>query len=259
MYKALITDIDGTLVPVTGNGSTLDEQTIQAFKTAFESGCRIGVATGRGWPSTKSVVERLGITDLCIIEGGSCIIDPRTEKVIWERTLDAETSRQVVGIFKRLATHAELIKSSAVTERIPVKEARVSNYQLPNRVIYLLGATKELALTVQQALRNLPTVAANLTTPSWAGADLYDVHVTHQEGTKAQALQEWRRLLNLDKADCIGVGDSANDLPLFEGVGLKVAVGNATDDLKERADVITPDREGGALRYVLRKFVLDLS
>ncbi len=259
MHKALITDIDGTLVPVTGDGSTIDEPTVQAFKEAINSDCKIGVATGRGWQSTKPVVERLGITDPCIIEGGACIINPRTEEILWERKLEAEVSRQVVEVFKQLATHAELIKSSVVPERISVKETESSNYQSSSRVIYLLGATKETALAVQYALHELPTVAANLTTPSWAGPDLYDVHVTHQEGTKSQALHEWRRLLQLDKADCIGVGDSANDIPLFEAVGLKIAVGNATNDLKEQADVIAPNRDDGALKYILRKFILDRS
>jgi len=259
MYKALITDIDGTLVPVTGNGSTIGEPTAQAFKAAINSGCKIGVATGRGWQSTKPIVERLGIIDPCIIEGGSCIINPSTEKIIWQRELDPETSRQVVEILKRLATHTELIKSAAIPERIPAKEADAGNYQLPNRVIYLLGATKELALAAQQALRGLPTIAANLTTPSWASPELYDVHVTHKEGTKSQALQEWMRLLHLDKSECIGVGDSANDIPLFEAVGLTVAVGNATDDLKEQADVVAPNRDDGALKYVLQKFILDRS
>jgi 5-amino-6-(5-phospho-D-ribitylamino)uracil phosphatase len=257
MYKALITDIDGTLVPVTGNGSTIDEPTVQAFKAAIESGYKIGVATGRGWQSTKPVVERLGITDPCIIEGGACVISPHTEEIIWERKLDTKTSRQVAEVFKRLATDTEQIKSSAIPERIPVKEADASTYELPNRVIYLLGTTKEIALAVQRALQKLPTVAANLTTPSWAGVGLYDVHVTHQEGTKSQALQEWMRLLHLDKAECIVVGDSANDLPLFKEVGLKIAVGNATDDLKERADVIAPNRDDGALKYILREFILD--
>jgi len=259
MYKALITDIDGTLVPVTGDGSTIDEPTAQAFRAAIDNGCKVGVATGRGWRSTRPVVERLGIADLCIVEGGACIINPRTKEIVWERTLDAQTSHHVAEIFRRHAIGTELIKSSAIPERALVKEADVHSYQLPNRVIYLLGATKELALAAQQALRRLPTVAANLTTPSWAGPDLYDVHVTHQEGTKSQALQEWMRLLHIDKPECIGVGDSANDLPLFEAVGLKIAVGNATDDLKERADVVAPNRDDGALQYVLRKFILDRS
>jgi Cof subfamily protein (haloacid dehalogenase superfamily) len=259
MYKALITDIDGTLVPVTGNGSTIDEPTIQAFKAAIDDGCKIGAATGRGWQSTKPVVERLGISDLCIIEGGACIINPQTEETIWERKLDALTSHQVVELFKRLTNHGELIKSSAIPERVPLKEAEANAYLLPNRVIYLLGATKDTALAVQQALHELPRVAANLTTPSWASPDLYDVHVTHQEGTKSQALQEWMRLLHLDKTECIGVGDSANDIPLFEAVGLKVAVGNASDDLKERADVIAPNRDTGALAYILRRFILNRS
>ncbi|HET8670526.1 MAG TPA: HAD hydrolase family protein [Candidatus Saccharimonadales bacterium] len=85
---------------------------------------------------------------------------------------------------------------------------------------------------------------------------MFDVHVTHKHGTKAYAMQEWRALVGVSREECVGLGDSANDLPLFEAVGLKVTVGNATDDLKTNADYMAPPRGEGALRHVLNTFFL---
>src|SRR5258708_6247040 len=110
MFKALIADIDGTLVPIKGDGAEIDEATVHAVSDALQRGIRISVATGRGWTSTRPVVQKLGLEDLCIIEGGSCIIDPKTEKIIWQKTLDARTSSEVAKVLKRLATGSELIK-----------------------------------------------------------------------------------------------------------------------------------------------------
>ncbi|HSX31607.1 MAG TPA: HAD family hydrolase [Candidatus Saccharimonadales bacterium] len=254
MYKALIADIDGTLVPVQGDGSSLDELTIRAVARALQSGVQISVATGRGWASTKPVVQRLGIVDLCIVEGGSCIIDPITEQMVWQKTLDAQVSSEVVAIFKQLATGSELLKTSARPERIPLHEA--DDYSVENRVIYLLGTDQATALKVKASVDKLPLAATNITTPSWAGEHLYDVHVTNKHGTKEYALDEWFRLMHITKAETIAMGDSDNDLPLFRAAGLKVAVGNATDDLKAAADYIAPDRDTGALRDVLEKFIV---
>ncbi|HEV2412209.1 MAG TPA: HAD family hydrolase [Candidatus Saccharimonadales bacterium] len=254
MYKALIADIDNTLVPIRGDGSDIDSATISAVSRALRNNIQISVATGRGWSSTKPVVQKLGIIDLCIIEGGASIVSPITEEIVWEKTLDAQTSSKTVEIFRRFATSSELIKSSSKPDRIPLKEA--GKYGFKNRVIYLLGTDKATALKVKSALDRLPTASANITTPSWAGDTLFDVHVTNEHGTKEYALDEWYRLTGLKKNDTVGMGDSANDLPLFHAVRLKVAVGNATDDLKSEADYIAPTRQNGALKDVLNKFFL---
>lgn len=253
MYKALIADIDSTLVPIKGDGSDIDNETVAAVINALKKGVQISVATGRGWASTKPVVQRLGIVDLCIIEGGSCIINPKTEKIVWQRTLGAEVSAEVAEVFKQYSTGPELIKSSGKPERILVRN--VEDYAIENRVIYLLGTDKETALKVKTALDKLPAVAANITTPSWAGDALYDVHVTDEHGTKKYAIDEWYRLMNIRKQETVGMGDSANDLPLFQSVALKVAVGNATDDLKAAADYVAPNRQDGALRDVIGKYL----
>jgi HAD superfamily hydrolase (TIGR01484 family) len=253
MFSALIADIDGTLVPIKGDGSDIDSETTASVAAVLKRGIRVSVATGRGWESTKPVVQKLGIVDLCIIEGGSCIIDPMSERIVWQKSLDAKTSADVAMVFKQYAKSQELIKSSAMPERILVKDAAV--YALENRVIYLLGTNRETALLVKKRLDKLIGVAANITTPSWAGDDLYDVHVTNEFGTKEYAINEWYRLMGTTKQQTVGVGDSANDLPLFHSVGMKVAVGNATEDLKLEADYIAPNRQDGALKDVIEKYL----
>jgi HAD superfamily hydrolase (TIGR01484 family) len=203
MYKALIADIDNTLVEVTSNGSNIDEATQMEVSSAIDRGIRISVATGRGWASTKPVVNKLGIVDLCIIEGGGCIIDPRSEKLVWEKHIDAETSNQVAAVFKKYAGSTELIKSSGKSERLSLDA--VDDYSFENRVIYMLGTSERTAHLVKDALSNLDTVAVNITTSSWAGARLFDVHVTNIYGTKKYALDEWYRLTGIKKASVWGI------------------------------------------------------
>jgi Cof subfamily protein (haloacid dehalogenase superfamily) len=253
MYKALIADIDGTLVPIKGDGSEIGKDMVDAVSGALRRGAQISVATGRGWTSTKPVVQKIGIEDLCIVEGGSCIIDPTSEEIVWQITIDAQTSSAVVEVFKQLATQGELIKSSTVPERVLALEAGAYDFQ--NRIIYLLGTDQATAIKVKEAVDAIPTAAANITTPSWASDNLFDVHVTNKDGTKEHALNEWFRRMDITKAETIAMGDSANDLPLFEVVGLKVAVGNATDELKRAADYIAPSRSDGALTDVINKFL----
>src|ERR1700730_12315458 len=122
MYNALITDLDGTVVGSGDDGSDLSEDLSKIVQQAESFGKKITCATGRGWLSTKPVVKRLGMTSPCIIEGGSRIIDPITEKTIWERFLNEHDSQMVVEIFKLLSSGRELLKSTSNTNRIPIPD-----------------------------------------------------------------------------------------------------------------------------------------
>ena len=51
-------------------------------------------------------------------------------------------------------------------------------------------------------------------------------------------------------------GDGENDITMIEEAGLGVAMGNAGDFLKERADYVTLTNSENGVAYAIRKFVL---
>ena len=54
------------------------------------------------------------------------------------------------------------------------------------------------------------------------------------------------RHLGLGKEDALAIGDSTNDLPMFEAAGHTVCMGSGMEELKEKADYITSGvREDG--------------
>lgn len=91
-------------------------------------------------------------------------------------------------------------------------------------------------------------------TPSWRGEGYGDVHVTHRLADKEHAVKQWLSMMNITAAETVGMGDSGNDLPIFNAVGLKIAVGNATPELKLKSDFISPSQADGALEHVLLRF-----
>jgi len=64
-------------------------------------------------------------------------------------------------------------------------------------------------------------------------------------GDKAQTLNGLLKKYHLRAKEAAYVGDDINDLPAFEAVGVKIAVANASEHLKAKADWVTP-RAGGA-------------
>lgn len=252
MYKALITDLDGTAVNIASNGSDVDDSTRETILQAIRAGKKLTCATGRDWKMVKPVIRSLGFVLPCVIEGGTRIIDPVTEKTLWEKSLEAGASTKIFEIFKSESDIGTLMTSSKVAGT-PLQSVQSVPRNL--RFIYLLGIQEAAAINISNRINENHYAIAHLT-PSWNGETFVDVHVTHPEATKEHAIQVWQELENVTYAETIGLGDSGNDIPIFQSAGLKVAVGNATMDLKELADYIAPNVDDHALVHVIQKFLL---
>jgi len=74
--------------------------------------------------------------------------------------------------------------------------------------------------------------------------------------SKGNAINELYRLFDLKKSDSICFGDSKNDLSMFESSGIKVAMKNGTEEIKNNADYITEfsNDENGVIEF-LKKFL----
>ena len=51
-------------------------------------------------------------------------------------------------------------------------------------------------------------------------------------------------------------GDGENDISMIEKAGMGVAMGNAGDFLKEKADYVTLSNEESGVAYAINRFVL---
>ena len=57
--------------------------------------------------------------------------------------------------------------------------------------------------------------------------------------SKANALQRLSESLGIKREEIVAIGDQYNDIDLIEYAGLGIAVANAEDALKEKADIVT--------------------
>lgn len=103
-------------------------------------------------------------------------------------------------------------------------------------------------------METIPNIISHKVT-SWTKG-YFDIHITHAEATKKHALEILLERLHVHRDEVVAVGDSNNDLPLLEMAGLKVAMGNATEDLKKVADHIAPSVDQDGLTEVIKKFIL---
>ena len=80
------------------------------------------------------------------------------------------------------------------------------------------------------------------------GEQLMEVLMLHKNMSKAEAFEESVRML--DEA----FGDNFNDIDMIRYAGLGVAMGNAADEVKEVADIVTDINDNEGERQILDKY-----
>jgi len=73
--------------------------------------------------------------------------------------------------------------------------------------------------------------------------------------TKAEGMLYVADLLGIPAENCIAVGDSTNDEEMIMAAGVGVAMGNATDELKKIADIITETNANDGVAVILEQLL----
>ncbi len=82
------------------------------------------------------------------------------------------------------------------------------------------------------------------------------LEITSSEATKGKAIQRLAKHLHIPLERILAIGDSRNDLSMFEVVGKRVAMGNAVPEVQAAADLIAPSNDEDGVAWTLRNIVL---
>jgi len=244
-YKAIIFDLDGTVVPSRPEGMPSEEVIESVHK--LQGKIKLSFATGRSIYTCRDIEKVLGLTDPCVINGGSQIVNPKTEEVLWEQDLPDNVIEQLINISSEFSE--KLIINGIIFE----SKAHISEFPKIANILCALGVRKDNTDFLVEKLTKIPDLAVHIL-PSWIEGDYWDIHITHKLATKKYAIEKLIEILGVKKEEVIGIGDGNNDMPLFESVGYKVAMGNAVDVLKNAADYITDTLENnGFVKFIEEK------
>lgn len=245
-YKAIISDIDGTLVPNKRDG-LVSEKLTKAINKA-KSKIHFGVATSRDLRNVSNVINHLSLSGPSILYGGAWIVDCPSLSPIWQKGID-------IDIFNTAYEHAKKLGFYFVVNDNG-KDYKPNEAYSPNKPINIWAHGLENAqLDEYHAfIKDFPMLTMH-SVPSWQDGKI-DFILNHTEATKQHAIFELAKLLQISTDEIIGIGDGAIDIPLLMACGLKIAVGNAVPELKEIADYIAPSVEEDGVADVIEKFVL---
>lgn len=267
-----ITDLDGTLLDSTGKVS---ENTIEKINSLIEKGINFTFATARSVYSAKPITAGLDINTPCILMNGVSIYNLSENRYIKNEYINYDNSLQIINIFKEnnlncfmyriedniLKAYFTEINSYVMRS---FAESRQKNYNKPfiqcgdlsesadEKTVYftITGEYEELS-PVKNAVSVISGIDCAFYRDTYTGK--YYLEIFSASASKANGIKFLRNEYGFENITCFG--DNLNDLSMFAESDIKIAVGNAVPELKEKADFITSENNhDGVSEWLIRNF-----
>ena len=266
MIKAIFIDIDGTLRDSERN---LSLRTINAVKRITDKGILVILCSGRPRKYTEKISRECFASKYIITSSGGMIYDYEDNKVLYVNEMDKEA---LIELYK-------IANPEDVRYIMNVGEGRVVNkVKHADQEIKLKGDIKDFVYnnpvvqcTIADSdfdkIKNLIPKIENvknveiknrhksLLDDKYKDNKTVFCDIANINSNKGNAVGKLLEILNIAKDDTIAIGDDINDLPMFEYVGYKVAVDNAIDVVKEKADEITLSNDEDGVAIYLEKLL----
>ena len=257
MGKLLFLDIDNTLY--SGRTGIVPASALQAVRTARANGSLVFLCTGRSRAEASRYLD-YPVDGFIFGSGSRCEVQG---KLIYDHPIDAEMVetlaelirscghgvlmggnagsyldepcwRDVVNYFSRPdADEAAKQKDMKENGMIPMKDRDLSD------PIYKMGASKRHADSFDRLTAVLPKpfrLIQTLSSPEGDFGDISDGSIMKRDGIR-QVVSYLGRSLQ----ETVGIGDSDNDLDMLELCSIGIAMGNASENVKQAADWVTTD------------------
>lgn len=271
-YKMVVMDMDYTLLNKEKEVSIRNKE---ALKKAMEKGVHLVVATGRIYVSAKFYARLLNISTPIIASNGAIIKEGYTNKTIFKSVLLDEVALEMIRLCRKSGLFCHLFSDNTVfTEKIINISSRYNEWnkslededKINIKVIDRLeDAVKKAGNRLFKAvvvdnnedkIRDIRNgmLSTGLVSVSQSLKD--NLEVMNKGINKGNAIRILCKLYGIDKDDVIAIGDNENDISMIEYAGMGIAMGNASESLKERADYITGDYLDDGVAQAIEKFIL---
>lgn len=216
MIKLVLTDLDGTLTEDRGIYKvSLDA--IKYLRLLEERGIKVALVSGNSYPVLRGLHNYLGFSGGVVAENG-CVVFYK-QKIRVCKPMD----RQILEEFK---------------EKFKLKDSWQNDYRECDFGFTPPDITEEMIKWAEE--KGL-----------YINSSGYALHIAFKPAGKMVGVRKLIELHGVKKEEVIGIGDSLTDLDMFKEVGIRVAVGNAEEELKKEADIILNLKSGEGVKELV--------
>lgn len=255
--KAVFFDIDGTLISFKTH--KVPQSTIDAVRAIRDKGIKVFIATGRPVPFISNL-GGLDFDGIMAVNGAYCI--DNNNNVLCNHPVPKEDIERLIADSKNhtfpiaFAGNEKAIISNVDANRKNVEEIfGMLGMSVPEE----RPITDALNMEVMQVIaffdneeqpRIMHDVLKNCDGARWHP---YFVDCINKGTSKATGIDVICQHYGIDISETMAFGDGGNDVQMLEHAGIGVAMGNASDEVKKYADIVTTSVDENGVANILSK------
>ena len=275
--KLVALDLDGTLFD---NSSHISERNLTAIRSITDKGIHVVISTGRPFEGIPfDQIKGTGI-NYAITANGSGIYEISTGKCLYENAMDEELVTPILNFLLTRDIHMDAfiggkgytpVQCVETAQKLTVPSS-IKNYIITTRTRLdnILQFIHENQLKVQKMTLNFYPAAdgtlidretvrkflvSNPAITTVCGG-YNNLEFTRADANKGVGLRKLAEILGVNPDATMAIGDTENDLAIIEAAGIGVAMGNATDAVKARADYVTTTNTKDGVAAAIEHFIL---
>lgn len=268
--KLMAIDLDGTLLT---SGNHISSETHRTLQLAHNQGIKIVLASGRPLSGILPFDEQLGLSgekEYAVVFNGA-VVQNLNGKVLMSQEMNFRDFNLMLRLqrLSHVNLHFETTECFWTLDRDLSVQMQINAAFTGN--IMKVRERKEIpedftfnkvGFTCAAGSDQIDKLWNSI--PDWAFQS-YDIvrsldnciELNAVGASKGNAVMDLAERLKIRQDEVMVFGDQGNDLSMFENPEFKkIAMGNAIEQIKERADYVTDDNDHNGIAKALKKFVL---
>jgi Cof subfamily protein (haloacid dehalogenase superfamily) len=269
MFKAVFTDMDGTLLRKDHSISDVSKQVI---KKLLDQGVLVVPISARPLHGMLHLTKDIFPPDIPLVSLNGSYILLNNEiiyqsNVALEHVAEVQKELEQYGVsamyYSQMEWHAEkddehIKKEQKITDvKIKIRpfadtlnEWKAKNSG-PNKI--LIAGKENSILAIEQSLLKKHGDKFNMSKSKTTYLEVMSL-----EASKTKAIQFLMNRYGIQQNEIIAIGDNFNDKEMIEFAGIGIAMGNAPDEIKAIADYVTDtNNEDGVAKALIHFFELN--
>lgn len=260
-------DLDGTLLH---DDKILSDRTRNAIEHLHKKGIEIVPITGRPYAGVPDFLKNMECIDYIISNNGSYIM--RNNEIVFNFAMDREKASEIMSIIAGDDCMVEVFSGGwgyieqyvddfyhkVIPEDSPSGEYIYGSRKIIDSIDELMGSVDGVdelfVICVKDGTREriIDLIKDIDGIQYWKFADDF-IEITKKGTDKGTALKRLCEEIGIDLADTIAFGDGENDLPFLNTAGVAVAMANAADAVRAKADIVTLSNNEDGVAHILEQ------
>ncbi|MBD5430399.1 Cof-type HAD-IIB family hydrolase [Lactobacillus sp.] len=265
--KLLAVDLDGTLL---NSHQKITPKTKAALQKAAKLGINVVPCSGRPFPGVKEYLNELGLSgdnQYAVTFNGALVFNLKGDVLVKDlhNYQDFVYFRNISEKYK-MPFHFELedkfitldphinyfMSRESWLTRMPIEVKAFED--IPQDICFTKGMFTGHPKRIKEFLSEIPTEIFENYNVSTSDKTLVEINTS--TASKGKALIELGKELNIKPEEIMIFGDQKNDISMFSIPSFrKIAMGNAIEEIKNRADFVTKTNDEDGIAYALEELV----